>query len=89
MSGIPTNLIQLRVDQKAIDEASAVLGESGRAVPDVVRLLHTHAARERALLFFPIAPSYANISVIKDAHVGNKSRVEDIDRLFGELHAEN
>ena len=84
-----SQLVQARIDRVVKEEAATVLAAMGLTVSDVVRLLLTRVAREKALPFVPLVPNDETIAAMKEARASNLPRFKDIDSLFDDLHADD
>ena len=63
-------VIQVRINGKVKEEATAVLAAIGLTVSDAVRLMLTKVAREKALPFDPLVPNETTIAAMRDARAG-------------------
>lgn len=83
------HLVQARVDREIKEEAATVLAGMGLTVSDVVRLLLTRVAREKALPFTPLVPNAETIAAMKEARAGDLPSFDDVESLFDDLHADD
>ena len=81
---------QLRVfpDQRAGQEAAAVLAAMGLTVSDAVRLMLTRVAHDKALPFEPLIPNAATIEAMKDARADKVTKAANLVALFADLNAD-
>ncbi len=82
-------LVQARINRAVKEEAAAVLAAMGLTVSDAVRLLLTRIAHEKALPFAPLVPNAATVKAMKEARKGGLSRVDSVQDLMDDLHAED
>ena len=81
---------QLRVfpDQRAGQEAAAVLAAMGLTVSDAVRLMLTRVAHDKALPFEPLIPNATTIEAMKDARADKVTKAANLVALFADLNAD-
>jgi DNA-damage-inducible protein J len=82
-------LVQTRIDGKVKDEASAVLAAMGLTVSDVVRLMLTRVAHDKALPFEPLIPNAETVAAMREARAGNLKSYESVDALMADLNEED
>ena len=82
-------LVQARINRAVKEEAAAVLAAMGLTVSDAVRLLLTRIAHEKALPFAPLVPNAATVKAMKEARKGGLPRVDSVQDLMDDLHAED
>ena len=63
-------LVQTRIDGIVKDEATAVFATMGLTVSDVVRLLLTRIAHDKALPFEPLVPNAQTLAAMREAGGG-------------------
>ncbi|MDR0781205.1 MAG: type II toxin-antitoxin system RelB/DinJ family antitoxin [Pseudomonadales bacterium] len=81
-------LLQVRVDGKVRDEASAVLAAIGLTVSDAVRLLLKKIAQDKALPFEPLIPNETTIQAMREARAGRVTKAANLDTLLQDLNAD-
>lgn len=84
-----SQIIQVRVNSEIKKEATAVLTAMGLTVSDVVRLLLSRVAGEKALPFAPLVPNATTVEAMEEARTGNLPQFEDVQGLFDDLHADD
>jgi DNA-damage-inducible protein J len=84
-----TAVVQADIDEQTVKEAEEVLRPMGFTTSDIVRLLITRIAREKALPFETFAPNETTIEAMRAARRGEVVTVGDIDGLFADLHADD
>lgn len=82
-------LVQARIDGAVKKEAAAVLAAIGLTVSDAVRLLLTKVAQEKALPFEPLIPNATTIEAVKEARKSGLPRVNSVEDLMADLHADD
>ena len=61
----------------------------GLTVSDAIRILLTRVAHEKVLPFAPLVPNAATVAAMEEARAGNLPRLENVQSLFDDLHADN
>jgi DNA-damage-inducible protein J len=84
-----TAIITADIDEQTVKDAEAVLQPMGFSTSDVVRLLITRIARDKALPFEPFQPNETTIEAMRAARRGEVVTVGDIEGLFADLHADD
>ncbi|WP_339057568.1 type II toxin-antitoxin system RelB/DinJ family antitoxin [Candidatus Regiella endosymbiont of Tuberolachnus salignus] len=82
-------LVQARIDGEIKKEATVVLAAMGLTVSDAVRLLLTKIAHEHALPFDPWTPNATTIAAMMEARSGNAVKLDNVQALMADLHAED
>ncbi|MGD0960470.1 MAG: type II toxin-antitoxin system RelB/DinJ family antitoxin [Methylomonas sp.] len=78
--------VRARIDEKLKEEAAAVLAEMGLTVSDVVRIVLTKVAKEKALPFEMCVPNALTAATLAKSERGEDiHRAEDADDLFAQL----
>lgn len=81
-----TAFVRARIDEKLKQEASAVLAEMGLTVSDVVRIVLTKVAKEKALPFEMRVPNELTTETLARSERGEDiHHAKDIDDLLGQL----
>lgn len=81
-----TAFVRARIDEKLKEEASAVLADMGLTVSDVVRIVLTKIAKEKALPFEMCAPNKLTIETLAKSERGEDvHHAKDADDLFEQL----
>jgi len=81
------HLVQTRIDKETKEEAATVLAAMGLTVSEVVRLLLTKIAKEKALPFEPLIPNAETIAAMREARAGNLKKFHSVDELMDDLNA--
>jgi len=77
--------VRARIDQGLKNEAAAVLADMGLTVSDVVRIVLTRIARERALPFALEVPNAATRAAMAEARALSQARFVSADDLIDDL----
>jgi DNA-damage-inducible protein J len=88
-TGLMATIVQADIDEQTVKDAEAVLRPLGFTTPDVVRLLITRIARDKALPFEAFQPNETTIEAMRAARRGEVVTVGDIEGLFASLHADD
>lgn len=84
-----SSLVQARVPSEIRDAAIAVIQESGLTVSDVVRVLMTRIARDKAIPPALFQPNAETLAAFEEIERGEAETVESVDALFEDLYAED
>ncbi len=84
-----TTVVKADVDEQTVKEAEEVLRPMGYTTSDVVRLLITRIARDKALPFEPFEPNETTVEAMSAARRGEVVTVGGIEGLFASLHADD
>jgi len=78
--------VRARVDEKIKEEAAAVLADMGLTVSDVVRIVLTRVAKEKALPFEMRAPNKLTAETLAKSERGEDiHHAKDANDLFEQL----
>ena len=78
--------VRARIDEKLKDEATAVLAEMGLTVSDVVRIVLTKVAKEKALPFEMRVPNQLTAETLQKSERGEEVyHAKDANDLFDQL----
>ena len=81
-----TAFVRARIDETLKDEAAAVLAGMGLTVSDVVRIVLTKVAKEKALPFEMRVPNALTAATLAKSKRGEDvHHAKDADDLFGQL----
>jgi DNA-damage-inducible protein J len=81
-----TAFVRARIDETLKEEATDVLADMGLTVSDVVRIVLTKIAKEKALPFDMRIPNERTIKVIASSEQGvDVHQVKNANELFNEL----
>ena len=81
-----TAFVRARIDEKLKEEATAVLADMGLTVSDVVRIVLTKVAKEKALPFEMSVPNKLTSETLAKSERGeNIYHAKDADDLFDQL----
>ena len=82
-------VVRARIDERIKSEAAIVLGAMGLTVSDAFRLMMTRIAAEKALPFSPLVPNAETIAAMEEHLHGPLPRVNTIEALMADLHADD
>lgn len=81
-----TAFVRARIDETLKDEASAVLADMGLTVSDVVRIVLTRVAKEKALPFEMRLPNKLTADTLTKSEQGEDvHQAKDANDLYGQL----
>lgn len=81
-----TAFVRARIDETLKDEAAAVLAEMGLTVSDLVRIVLTKVAKEKALPFDLRIPNRVTVQTLEKSERGEDvHHAKDAADLFGKL----
>jgi DNA-damage-inducible protein J len=78
-------LVRARVAEDVKNQAAAVLAEMGLTVSDVVRIVLTRVAKDRALPFEMKLPNAETRAAIEEARAMGRARFATAQELFDDL----
>lgn len=79
--------VQARVPGDIQDLASQVIQASGLTVSDVVRLLMTRIAQDKAIPPALFQPNAETLAAFAEIERGELKQFDSVDALFADLHA--
>lgn len=80
-----TAFVRARIDEALKNEAAAVLADMGLTVSDVVRIVLTKIAKEKALPFALKVPNAETRAAIEEARAMSHARYTTADELIDDL----
>jgi DNA-damage-inducible protein J len=81
-----TSFVRARIDEALKEEAAAVLADMGLTVSDVVRIVLTKIAKEKALPFEMCIPNKLTVETLTKSERGEDiHHAKDANDLFGQL----
>lgn len=81
-----TGFVRARIDETLKAEAAAVLADMGLTVSDVVRIVLTKVAKEKALPFDMRVPNKLTVETLTKSERGEGiHHAKDANDLFGQL----
>ena len=81
-----TAFVRARIDEKLKEDAASVLADMGLTVSDVVRIVLTRVAKEKALPFEMRVPNKLTVETLAKSELGEDVHyAQDVDDLFGKL----
>jgi len=86
---VTSRMVQARVPSDVQDVAAQVIQASGLTVSDVVRVLMTHIAQNKAIPPVLFQPNEDTLAAFAEIEQGNLQRFASVDALFYDLHADN
>ena len=84
-----SRMVQARVPGEIQDAANAVIRASGLTVSDVVRVLMTRIAHDRALPLDLFQPNAETLAAFAEIERGEGKTFDSVDALFADLHADD
>lgn len=81
-----TAFVRARIDEKLKEEAAAVLADMGLTVSDLVRIVLTRVAKDKALPFEMRVPNKCTVETLAKSERGEDvHHAKDANDLFGQL----
>ena len=81
-----TAFVRARIDETLKEEAAAVLADMGLTVSDVVRIVLTKVAKDKALPFEMRVPNKLTAQTLAKSELGEEvHHAKDENDLFGQL----
>lgn len=87
--GIADTYVRARIDARTKELAKDALEAMGLSVSDAIRLLMIRIAEEHRLPFDVKAPNVKTRKAITELESGKGKRLDSIDDLMDDLHADN
>ena len=85
MSATANTVVRARINEQTRDQAASVLADMGLTVSDLVRIVLTKVAKERALPF-ELTPNKLTADTLRNSECGKGvHQAKDADDLFGQL----
>lgn len=84
-----SRMVQARVPSEIQEVASQVIQASGLTVSDVVRVLMTRIAQDKAIPSVLFQPNAETLEAFAEIERGNLKSFTSVDALFDDLHAED
>lgn len=84
-----SRMVQARVPSEIQEIASQVIQDSGLTVSDVVRVLMTRIAQDKAIPSVLFQPNAETLEAFAEIERGNLKSFTSVDALFDDLHAED
>lgn len=84
-----SRMVQARVPGEIQDAANQVIQASGLTVSDVVRVLMTRIAQDKAIPPMLFQPNAGTLEAFAEVERGELTRFESVDALFDDLHADD
>lgn len=84
-----SRMVQARVPGDIQDVATQVIQASGLTVSDVVRVLMTRIAQDRAIPPALFQPNAETLEAFAEIKRGGLKRFDSVDALFADLHADD
>ncbi|MDR1685737.1 MAG: type II toxin-antitoxin system RelB/DinJ family antitoxin [Desulfovibrio sp.] len=82
-------IVEARVDNAVVNEASAVLATVGLSVSDAVRLLLVRIAHDKAMPFNPLIPNAETLEAVREAEASNLPRFHSVEELMADLNSDD
>jgi len=84
---VASRMVQARVPSDIQENAAQIIRESGLTVSDVVRVLMTRIAKDKAIPPALFQPNEETLAAFREIDEGNLKRFASVDDLFDDLHA--
>lgn len=84
-----SRMVQARVPGEIQDVANQVIQASGLTVSDVVRVLMTRIAQDKAIPSALFQPNAETLEAFAEIERGGMKRFTTVDALFDDLHADD
>jgi DNA-damage-inducible protein J len=84
-----TAFVRARIDETLKNEAASVLADMGLTVSDVVRIVLTRIAKEKALPFALEVPNAETRAAMEEARSMSRARFANADELFHDLEEDH
>ena len=84
-----TAFVRARIDETLKDEAASVLADMGLTVSDVVRIVLTRIAKEKALPFALEVPNSETRAAMEEARSMSRACFANADELFHDLEEDH
>lgn len=84
-----SRMVQTRVPGEFQDAANQVILASDLTVSDVVRVLMTRIAQDKAIPPMLLQPNAQTLEAFAEVKRGDLKRFTSVDALFDDLHAED
>jgi len=84
-----SRMVQARVPGEIQDIANQVIQASGLTVSDVVRVLMTRIAQDRAIPSALFQPNAETLEAFAEIERGGLKRFDSVDALFEDLNADD
>jgi DNA-damage-inducible protein J len=87
---MPANaVVRARIDSRVKEEATAIYAAAGLTLSDAFRMMLIRTVAERALPFDPLIPNEETVEAMKAARRGDMVKVDRVDQLLADLHADD
>ncbi|WP_050455894.1 type II toxin-antitoxin system RelB/DinJ family antitoxin [Candidatus Burkholderia verschuerenii] len=84
-----SRMVQARVPGEIQDVANQVIQASGLSVSDVVRVLMTRIAHDKAIPSALFQPNAETLAAFAEVEQGGLKKFDSVDALFDDLHADD
>ncbi|PYE90554.1 type II toxin-antitoxin system RelB/DinJ family antitoxin [Phyllobacterium leguminum] len=84
-----SRMVQARVPGDIQDAANQVIQASGLTVSDVVRVLMTRIAQDKAIPSALFQPNAETLAAFAEVERGDLKQFDSVDALFDDLNAED
>lgn len=84
-----SRMVQARVPSEIQDIANQVIQASGLTVSDVVRVLMTRIAQDKAIPSALFQPNAETLAAFAEVEQGKLKSFTSVDALFDDLHADD
>ena len=84
-----TAFVRARIDETLKNEAASVLADMGLTVSDIVRIVLTRIAKEKALPFALEVPNAETRAAMEEARSMSRARFANADELYHDLEEDH
>ncbi|WP_332060825.1 type II toxin-antitoxin system RelB/DinJ family antitoxin [Bartonella sp. CB74] len=84
-----SRMVQARVPENIQSVANKVIQESGLSVSDVIRVLMTRIAQDKAIPSVLFQPNAETRAAFSELDKNNLKKFHSVDELFDDLHADD
>ncbi|AQX30598.1 type II toxin-antitoxin system RelB/DinJ family antitoxin [Bartonella schoenbuchensis] len=86
---VTSRMVQARVPEDIQNVASQVIQASGLSVSDVVRVLMTRIAQDKAIPSVLFQPNAETLEAFAELETGGLKKFNSVDELFDDLYADD
>ncbi|OPB30050.1 type II toxin-antitoxin system RelB/DinJ family antitoxin [Bartonella sp. WD12.1] len=86
---VTSRMVQARVPEDIQNVASQVIQASGLSVSDVVRVLMTRIAQDKAIPSVLFQPNAKTLEAFAELETGGLKKFNSVDELFDDLYADD
>ncbi|WP_455481285.1 type II toxin-antitoxin system RelB/DinJ family antitoxin [Bartonella sp. B12(2025)] len=86
---VASRMVQARVPENIQNVANEVIQASGLSVSDVIRVLMTRIAQDKAIPPVLFQPNAETVAAFSELDTGNLQKFNSVDELFDDLYADD